>query len=159
MRTLQADVRAEEGRLDELVALYAKSGQWEELYDVLQQTAERLTATDGARRIEVLARAAEIAHVQLRSQDKAARAYERILALDPDQGEATRTAAAARIRFIARRRSGRASRLTYEVLLGFEKAADEQLAMLREIRELCEESWLARARVLLGGACLRAPPR
>ncbi len=154
---------AQAGQLDELVALYARGNQWDELFEVLQQTAERLPPTDTARRTEILLRAAELATTQLRNPDKAARAYERILALDapdstasPTGGRSESTRSAARALLAIYRAQEKWARLlaTYEVLLGFSTSVDEQLAMIREIRELCEDklgsrglafAWAARA--------------
>ena len=157
-RTLQ-QLFAQEGRLDELVALYAQNAQWDELYDVMCGTAERLPATAGARRIEMLLRAA---FSWLRSwccARSAARAYERILTLDSGtaQGEAKRTSARALLPIYRGAEKWARLLATYEVLLAFADGLDEQLALMREIRELCEEklgsrglafSWSARAYAL-----------
>ncbi len=158
-RTLQS-LFAQEGRIEDLVALYAQNNQWDELYEVLSQTAERLAQSESARRVEMLVRAAELAHNQLRNQDKAARAYERILAArsgrTPQGGgrEATRTAALALLSIYRGAEKWARLLATYEVLLGFAQSDDEKLVLIRQIRELCEEklgsrglafSWAARA--------------
>ena len=155
-RTLQA-LFAQSGQLDALVDLYARNNQWEELFEVLQQTAEQLPATEGPRRIDILERAAVIARDRLLSQDKAARAYERIVAIDTARGSATRTAAEALAVIYAAQEKWARLLAIYEVLLGFASTVEEQLARIREIRDLSADrlgsrglafSWGARAYAL-----------
>ena len=155
-RTLQA-LFAQSGQLDALVELYARNNQWEELFEVLQQTAERLPGTESARRIDILERAAVIARDRLLSQDKAARAYERIVAIDTARGEATRTSAEALAVIYAAQEKWARLLAMHEVLLGFATTVDEQLARIREIRDLSADrlgsrglafSWGARAYAL-----------
>ena len=80
-----------------------------------------------------------------------------LLALDAEQGEATRIAALALLPIYRAAEKWARLLATYEVLLTFATTVDEKLAMLREIRELCEEklgsrglafSWAARAYAL-----------
>ncbi|MEO6951123.1 MAG: tetratricopeptide repeat protein [Polyangia bacterium] len=155
-RTLQA-LFAQSGQLDALVDLYARNNQWEELFEVLQQTAERLPGTEGPRRIDILERAAVIARDRLLSQDKAARAYERIVAIDTVRGSATQLAAGALAVIYAAQEKWARLLAIYEVLLGFATTVEEQLARIREIRDLSADrlgsrglafSWGARAYAL-----------
>lgn len=147
MRTLR-ELFAQLGRFDELERLYGEQGQWEELCEVLQSVAERLP--DLAQRLGLYTRVAEVAARELRSPERAAKAYERILAIDGENAEA-----AARLVPIYRGQEKWPRLLaTYEILLKHAADDDAKLGVLAEIRALCEEklgskglafSWCARA--------------
>jgi tetratricopeptide (TPR) repeat protein len=132
VRTLR-ELYAQSGRFEELERLYAEQGNWEELCDALYAIAERTSAV--AERLALYVRVAKIAHDQLRSPERASKAYERILGLDP----ANRLAALALLPIY--RASEKWARLlsVYEVVLGHAVDDDEKLALHGEIRSLCEE--------------------
>lgn len=71
-----------------LEALYAEAGDYEGLVDVLGNVADR--AKDDATKIQLSFRAAEIYENELQSRNRAFRAYERVLAADPDNERAAR---------------------------------------------------------------------
>jgi tetratricopeptide (TPR) repeat protein len=147
VRTLR-ELFAQGGRFDELEKLYAEGGQWEELCEVLSAVAERLN--DANERVRLYMRVAELAQTRLHAPDRAAKAYERILAVDGQN----RAAAEALVPIY--RATEKWARLlsTYEILLGHARDDDERLGLHREIRTLCEEklgskglafTWCARA--------------
>ena len=123
------------GDFDALEEVYGSLGHWEELVDALHAVADRRASR--AERLELLERAARIASAHLDQRERAARAYERILSVEP-----THLAAATELAPIYRE-TRRWARLlaTYEILLGHaEEAGDtaQQLSLLAEIRGLCE---------------------
>ncbi|HEY7956264.1 MAG TPA: tetratricopeptide repeat protein, partial [Polyangia bacterium] len=149
LRTLR-ELFAQGGRFDDLERLYAESGQWEELCEVLHGVAERLASGEDAQRIRLYTRVAEVAARELKTPERAQKAYERILAVDP-----THLAAAEALVPIYRG-SEKWARLiaTYEILLGHADSDDARLALNQQIRALCEEklgskglafSWCAKA--------------
>ena len=180
MRTLR-ELYAQGGRFDELERLYGEQGQWEELCDVLLGVVERMgdaTKEGGdaddvkALRVKLCLRVAELAVEKLKSTDRAAKAYERVLAIDPHH------AGAARALVPIYRGGEKWARLlaSYEILLGhLERGAepalpgrgaggsepsqgsdvdDQRLGILDEVVRLCEDklgskglafTWAARA--------------
>ncbi|MSP60174.1 MAG: tetratricopeptide repeat protein [Myxococcales bacterium] len=143
---------AQAGDFERLEALYAEHGQWEELCETLLTVAERTPspAGDNALKIRIYQRVAEIAQRQLQQPDRAAKAFERILAVDPQH------LGAANALIPIYRGTEKWARLlaTYEILLGHALEEDQRLALHAEIRMLCEEklgskqlafSWCARA--------------
>ncbi len=154
MRTLR-ELYAQGGRFAELEKLYAEQGQWEELCEVLLSVAERVA--DNALKLQLYFRVAEIAQRELKAPERAAKAYERILAIDGTN----RDAANALVPIY--RASEKWARLlaTYEIVLGHAPAGpdgdDARLALHREIVALCEEklgskglafNWCAKAYAL-----------
>ncbi len=71
-----------------LEQLYAERGQWEELVELLFSWSEN--ASDRGRRLHLLRRSAEIAGTRLNNVERVARAYERILAVEPTDVAAAR---------------------------------------------------------------------
>ncbi|MCA1663705.1 MAG: hypothetical protein LC659_05470, partial [Myxococcales bacterium] len=158
MRTLR-ELYAAAGRYGELEALYRGQGQYEELCEILTSVAERLPGPDqNSEKSRLYTRVAEIAQHELKSPERAAKAYERILAIDPENQHAADA-------LVPIYRAGEKwARLlaTYEILLGAKKATgdlDETLALHREIVGLCEEklgskslafAWAAKAYQLRG---------
>lgn len=147
MRQLR-DLLIQAGDTDELEVLYAQTKQWEELCETLMTVAER--TTDLAQRVKLNRRVAEVALEQLHQPERAGKAYERILAVEP------RNLDAARALVPIYRRAEKWARLlaTYEILLGYAERDPERLELHREIRVLCEEklgskqlafSWCAKA--------------
>jgi tetratricopeptide (TPR) repeat protein len=147
MRTLR-ELYGQAGQYDELERLYGEQGQWEELYEVLLGLAER--AEVPATKIDLYLRAARVAHKDLRSQEKAQRAYERVLLVD-----AQHLGAAQALSPIYKQTEKWPRLLAmYEILLGHAQSDDERLALMGDIATLAEEklsakplafSWLSKA--------------
>jgi len=153
-RVLRAlrDAYTQMGDFDSLEALYSSRGAWEELCDVLSQVAER--TTDMALRARLLGRVADVAGGKLNQPERVLKAYEGILATDPENRAVARAAADL---YEATERWGRLV-ATYEILLGPEAApalsVGESLAILERARFVCERKleakslafkWCARA--------------
>ena len=153
-RVLRAlrDTYCQLGDFEALESLYSGRGAWEELCDVLSQVAER--TTDMALRTRLLGRVAEVAADKLHQPDRVLKAYEGILATDPENRMVARAAADL---YEKTERWGRLV-ATYEILLGPENApvlsAGESLAILERARYICETKldakslafkWCARA--------------
>ncbi|RMH42163.1 MAG: tetratricopeptide repeat protein [Deltaproteobacteria bacterium] len=135
------------GDADALEALYRDVGRFDELVDVLSGLADR---AEGDRKLALLERTAAIAEQHVAHPEKVARAYERILAVDP----AHRRAAAALVPIYERTQKWARLLAIYEVLLGHATDVDEQLRLHLAIRKLAEErlgskalafQWAARA--------------
>ncbi|MFH0899561.1 MAG: hypothetical protein V2A73_02905, partial [Pseudomonadota bacterium] len=142
------DLYAHAGDYDALEELYGSLGAWDDLLEVLHGIVDRLA--DIAQKMAVLQRIARIAVERMGAPEKAARAHERILTLDPQN------LVAARALVPIYRRAEKWARLLsiQEVLLGHAESIDEKLALHLEIRKLCEErlgskvlafQWCARA--------------
>ena len=117
-RVLRAlrDAYTQLGDFDSLETLYSGRGAWEELCDVLSQVAER--TSDMALRTRLLGRVAEVAGGKLNQPERVLKAYEAILATDPDNRAVARAAAGL---YEATERWGRLV-ATYEILLGPESS-------------------------------------
>ncbi len=153
-RVLRAlrDAYTEMGDFDSLEALYSSRGAWEELCEVLSQVAER--TSDMAVRTRLLGRVADAARGKLNQPERVLKAYEGILATDPENRTVARAAAEL---YEATERWGRLV-ATYEILLGPEStpalSVGESLAILERARFVCETKleakslafkWCARA--------------
>ncbi|HEX2574271.1 MAG TPA: tetratricopeptide repeat protein [Polyangia bacterium] len=147
MRQLR-ELLVQAGDTDQLEVLYAQTKQWDELCETLMTVAER--TTDLAQRVKLNRRVAEVALEQLHQPERAGKAYERILAVEPQNLDAARALVP------IYRRGEKWARLlaTYEILLGHAQGNAERLELHREIRLLCEEklgskqlafSWCAKA--------------
>ncbi|HEY2747131.1 MAG TPA: hypothetical protein VGL86_21055, partial [Polyangia bacterium] len=139
MRTLR-ELYAAAGRYAELESLYRDQGQYEELCEILTSVAERLPAEQNSERIRLYTRVAEIAQHELKSPERAAKAYERILALDAENV----TAAHALVPIYRAGEKWARLLATYEIILGVNSRqsnvdSEEAIALHREIVELCEE--------------------
>jgi len=132
MRTLR-ELFAQGQRWADLEQLYGSQGQWEELCEVLLSAAERVS--DGAKRVSLYAKVAEVAEQKLKSPERAAKAYERILAVEGDN----QMAAAALVSIYRQQEKWARLLATHEILLGHAKDDDARLERLREIRVLCED--------------------
>src|SRR5262249_18012569 len=132
MRVLR-ELFAQAGDFARLEALYAENKQWDELAETLLAVAEK--AGDAALKIKLYNRVAEIGQRELKQPERAAKAFERILAVDPQN------LAAARELVPIYRGGEKWARLlaTYEILLGHAGTVDEKLELHRSIRQLCEE--------------------
>jgi tetratricopeptide (TPR) repeat protein len=120
------------GAWDELEALYADRGSWEEFVDVLTQATDRAPQTPT--KIALYLRIARTYEQRLHQRERAAKAYERILSLSPDHPDSARA-------LVPIYQEGEKwARLlpTYEILLGHAGSLPERLEILRDIRQLCE---------------------
>lgn len=152
MRSLR-ELFALTGDLSSLEALYAEQGHWDELCETLLAIAER--SSDTAIKLKLYFRVAEVALGKSQQIERAAKAYERVLALEPHHPEAARGLVP------IYQRSEKWARLlaVYEILLDDTKEDTARLALLERIRELCEDklgskqlafTWCARAFALRG---------
>jgi tetratricopeptide (TPR) repeat protein len=144
-RVLRAlrDAYTQLGDFDSLEELYAGRGAWEELCEVLSQVAER--TTDNALRVRLLGRVADVARGKLNQPERVLKAYEGILATDPENRAVARATADL---YEATERWGRLV-ATYEILLGPESApalsVGESLAILERARFICEAKLQAKS--------------
>lgn len=146
LRTLR-ELYASAADWDRLEALYAGLGQHDELVDALIALADRQDDRD--LRLALLRRAARVA-AERQEPERAARVWERLLAIEPTD------AAAARALVPVYLKADKPAKLlpVYEVLLGHCATVPERLTQIAEIRALCEHrlgsralalSWTARA--------------
>jgi tetratricopeptide (TPR) repeat protein len=152
------EIYSDLGQFDSLEALYVARGAFDELCEVLSGIADR--TNDVLARTRLLERVADLAQTKLQQPERALKAYEKILATDPDNRAAARAAAGL---YRATERWGRLL-ATYEILLGPAPGADgarpsglspeETLQILAESRRICETKlnskslafqWCARA--------------
>jgi golgin subfamily B member 1 len=142
------ELYAQAGDFGALEEMYGKLNAWDELIEVLHGLVDRSPQPE--QKLALLSRIAQLATDRLKAPEKATKAHERMLALDPQN------AAAAKSLLPIYRKAEKWPRLlaTYEVVLGHTKDRGEQLALLQEIRKLCEEKigskmmafqWCARA--------------
>jgi tetratricopeptide (TPR) repeat protein len=140
------------GDLDALESLYSTRHAWDDLCDVLSAFADR--TADMRLRARALERVADVARNRLGQTERVIKAYEGILATDPENRTVARAAAEL---YEKTERWGRLV-ATYEILLGPEAAPvlspEESLAILEGARTICENKlqakglafkWCARA--------------
>jgi hypothetical protein len=150
MRTLR-ELYGQAGQYEELERLYGQQGQWEELYEVLLGLAERTEKPET--RIDLYQRAARVGRLELSSQEKAQRAYERVLLVSPQH------LATAQALVPIYQETERWPRLLamYEILLGHAADDGERLQLMGRIGDLAEQklsakglafSWMAKAYAL-----------
>ncbi len=118
------------GRWDDLEMFYAQTERWDEFIRVLESNESR--AEDEAQRIAMLMKVAELWMTQKGKPDRAARAYEKILTLDPEN-----VAAADRLVPLYTT-SGNAKGLVtaLEIKLQYVDDVQEQVETLRQVAEL-----------------------
>jgi tetratricopeptide (TPR) repeat protein len=150
------EIYSDLGQFTALESLYVARGAWDELCEVLSGIADR--TNDVAARTKLLERVADLAQTKLQQPERALKAFEKILATDPDNRTAARAAAAL---YRSTERWGRLL-ATYEILLGPPTAdprangldPEETLRILGEARRICETKlnskslafqWCARA--------------
>lgn len=119
---------------DELEEFYAATDKWDELIRTLEREAESKDATD-AEKIDLLFRAARLWETKKDQPQRAARAYEKVLAMDE-----TNLDAAVALSPIYEQ-AGDAKKLVrvYEVRLGHATEPAERIHLLREAGLLYEE--------------------
>ena len=161
MRTLR-ELYGQAGQYDELEKLYGQQAQWDELYEVLLALAERAEQTPT--RIELYLRAARVAKTHLSSQDKAQKAFERVLVV-----EAAHLQAATALLPIYQAQEKWPRLLSmHEVLLGHAHETAEKIELMHKIAEIAEHklsakplafAWLAKAYSLRETESLDSKPR
>ncbi len=112
---------------DGLTALYTQSGDWEGLVEQLSSAADR--ATDPSVKVDLSFRAAGIYEEQLKSPDRAFRAYERVLSAHPDD---RRAASALVPLYEAEEKWARLPSL-YEVLVAHTESDTEKRALYKKL--------------------------
>ena len=153
-RVLRAlrEAYSQTGDIDALESLYAVRHAWDDLCDVLSGLADR--TADMRLRTRAFERVADIARTRLGQTERVIKAYEGILATEPDNRAVASLAAEL---YEKTERWGRLI-ATYEILLGPESAPvmslEDSLPILERARILCETrlqakglafKWCARA--------------
>ncbi len=127
------------GDYEGLTNLFAQSNDWEGLADVLSSAADR--APDAAAKVELSYRAADVYEQKLGEPERAFRAYERVLAVRPDDERAAR----ALIPLYENEEKWARLPALYEVLLGHAKDAEKKLEILRKLIDITGRSLQDRA--------------
>ena len=140
LRTLR-ELYAAAGDWDGLERLYGGLNQWDELVDALISLGDRQDDRDG--RVALLRRAARVA-ADHQEPERAARVWERVLAVDPTD------LPAARALVPVYQKADKPAKLlpVYEVILGHAPDRAAKLAQIAEIRALCESRLGSRALAL-----------
>jgi len=153
-RVLRAlrEAYSQAGDIEALESLYSTRHAWDDLCDVLSALADR--TSDMSLRTRALERVADIARNRLNQTERVIKAYEGILATEPQNRTVARAAADL---YAKTERWGRLV-ATYEILLGPESApalpTEESLVILEGARTICETKlqakglafkWCARA--------------
>jgi tetratricopeptide (TPR) repeat protein len=115
------------GDYEGLTALFAQSNDWEGLAEVLSSAADR--AGDAASKVELSFRAADVYEKQLSEPDRAFRAYERVLAVRPDDERAAR----ALIPLYEKEEKWARLPALYEVLLAHAEGDEKKLAIIQKL--------------------------
>jgi tetratricopeptide (TPR) repeat protein len=122
------------GAWDELEAFYANSDKVDELIRTLERAADN-TAAENAERIALQFRIARLWMEKKQAPDRAARAYEKALALDPDNLEA----AEALTPIYEHASDAKKLVAVYEVRLKHTPDPEQRVVLLRETGHLYEE--------------------
>ncbi len=120
------------GRWDDLEGFYAESGKWDEFIRVLEQQEAKETNADA--KIGLLFKIAELWADKKQKNDRAARAYEKVLELEPQ----SLRAAEALIPIYVQAGNAKALANAIEVKLGHEEDHYARLGLLREVASLYE---------------------
>ena len=115
------------GRWDDLEVFYAESGKWDEFIRVLEQ--QEAKEANAEAKIGLLFKIAELWADKKQKNDRAARAYEKVLELEPQNLRA----AEALIPIYSQAGNAKALANAIEVKLGHEEDAYAKLALLREV--------------------------
>ncbi|MBK8236387.1 MAG: tetratricopeptide repeat protein [Deltaproteobacteria bacterium] len=127
------DAFVADGAWDRLHELYEAQGRLDDLVEVLQSAADRLAATEP--RVALYRRVAKLCQGPLGQPERAVRALERTLAIQPDNIEVARELVP-----IYREQRNWARLLgTYEVLLGAASDDDERLALVESLRQVAHD--------------------
>jgi|GEM_PF-1515908 len=144
-RVLRAlrEAHSQVGDIDALESLYSVRNAWDDLCDVLSGLAER--TSDMRLRVRAFERVADIARTRLGQSERVIKAYEGILATEPDNRAVAKQAAEL---YEKTERWGRLV-ATYEIILGPESepalGAEESLPILERVRKVCEEKLQAKS--------------
>ncbi|MBX7083370.1 MAG: tetratricopeptide repeat protein [Nannocystaceae bacterium] len=122
-----------EAQWDRLHALYEQQGRLADLVEVLQSAADRLADTDA--RVALYRRVAKLCQGPLGQPERALRALERTLAIQPHNTEVAREL----VPIYKEQRNWARLLSTYEVLLGAATDDDERLALIESLRSIAEE--------------------
>ena len=161
MRTLR-ELYGQAGQYEELEKLYGQQAQWDELNEVLMGLAERVERSD--QKIDLYLRAARVAKTELHSQERAQKAYERVLLVDENHLAAAQALAP----IYKQTEKWPRLLLTYEIQLGHAQTAEERLGLMHKLAELAEQrlsskplafSWLAKAYAIREADPLDHPER
>ena len=120
------------GRWDDLEVFYAESGKWDEFIRVLEQ--QEAKETSGPAKISLLFKIAQLWADKKQNHDRAAKAYEKVLELEPNNAQA----AEALIPIYAAANNSKALANVIEVKLGHEEDHGAKLGLLREVATLYE---------------------
>jgi tetratricopeptide (TPR) repeat protein len=120
------------GRWDDLDDFYAVSGRWDEFIRVLESSEAR--AESVPERIRMLQKIADLWEKQLKKPDRAARAYEKIMSLDPTN----RDAATRLIPIYASSNNAKGLSVVLEVKLADAEDDVERLEILSQLVEIYE---------------------
>ena len=129
MRVLR-DAYLAAGDFDAIAELYGQSEDWEGLAEVLSSAADRTDSTDV--KVDLSFRAAEVYETMLNAPDRAFRAYERVLSVQPDD---IRAASALVPIYENDERWARLPAL-YEILLERSNQPAEKLELLRKLADV-----------------------
>jgi len=161
MRTLR-ELYGQAGQYDELEKLYGQQAQWDELCEVLLGLAEREAKAET--RIDLYLRAARVARMELASTERAQKAYERVLLVNPQH---LQTAQALCPIYEHGEKWPRLLAM-YEILYNHTKEDGERLSLMGRIAGLAEHrlgnkllgfQWVARAYALRESEPLDSAPR
>lgn len=120
------------GRWDDLEVFYAETGKWDEFIRVLEQ--QEAKETNAEVKTSLLFKIAELWADKKQKNDRAARAYEKVLELEPENLRA----AEALIPIYTAAGNSKALAGAIEVKLGHEEDPGSKLALLREVAALYE---------------------
>ncbi|MDF2693599.1 MAG: domain protein putative component of TonB system, partial [Labilithrix sp.] len=120
------------GRWDDLEVFYAESGKWDEFIRVLEQQEAKEAGSEA--KIGMLFKIAELWADKKQKNDRAARAYEKVLELESQNLRA----AEALIPIYSQAGNSKALANAIEVTLGHEEDAYAKLTLLREVAGLYE---------------------
>ncbi|WP_197041054.1 tetratricopeptide repeat protein [Chondromyces apiculatus] len=121
------------GRWDDIEVFYAESGKWDEFIRVLE--AQEAKETDDRAKIGMLIKIAELYLVQKQKPDRAARAYEKVLSIEPTH----LGAAEALIPIYSQANNPKGLASAIEVKLLHDQDDATRLALYREVAALYEQ--------------------
>jgi tetratricopeptide (TPR) repeat protein len=120
------------GRWDDLEVFYAESGKWDEFIRVLEQ--QEAKETNPQAKISLLFKIAQLWADKKQKSDRASKAYEKVLELEPNNLQA----AEALIPIYAAANNAKALANAIEVKLGHEQEPTGRLELFREVASLYE---------------------
>ncbi|HEY4012646.1 MAG TPA: tetratricopeptide repeat protein [Polyangiaceae bacterium] len=120
------------GRWDDLEVFYAESGKWDEFIRVLEQQEAKETGTEA--KISLLFKIAQLWGDKKQKLDRAAKSYEKVLELDPENLQA----AEALIPIYSAANNSKALVNAIEVKLAHEQDPGTKLDLFREVAALYE---------------------